>query len=191
MRRVFNAGEVSVMPTAPGDAGYAGGYFDAGDPLAPREATAVPAWWLNLVQETILSPILSAGLAASVSDVSQLTSAIRKLAVPEMSATMPGGIVFAGGLSLQWAAAPSPTGWDPADEGERAYTVSWFRPFTTTCLAAWCQAQLQTDTLKADIGYNLIAMTKTDVTVRRNRPTNASDGTLDQLTRALIFGVGI
>lgn len=190
MRRVFDAGEVGALPTPPDDTGAAGGYFDEGDPLAPREATKVPAWWLNLVQETLLNPILTAGLSEQVAGLSQLTEAIRLLAVPTIEATMPGRMVLARGATLQWTAAPSATTWDPADEGERIYSVAWKAPFPTACVFAIPTVLFQTDANLTDVTYNLLGYNATTVTVRRNRFQNTTTS-LQTATRALILGIGV
>lgn len=114
MRRIFGQDAVGTLPPPPSAAGAVDAYFDAGDPLEPREATQVSAWWLNLVQETLMHPITTAGLTESITELDQLTAAIRALAlawvIEEFVPGPPGRIKFRNGPMLQWGIAAIATG---------------------------------------------------------------------------------
>ena len=114
--------------------------------------------------------------------------AIRKLAVPRLQRQVPGYVEIAGGLILQWTVGPSVTTWDPSDDTEPGHTLSWPLEFSTMCAAAWCQVELQGDTVTADVTYNIIGRTSSQIAIRRNRGLGSP--TLLSPTRALVFGIG-
>lgn len=109
MRRIFGQDAAGTLPAPPSDAGAVDAYFSAGDPLAPREATPVPDWWLNLVQETLMHPIVASNQTPSISELGQLTAAIRALAlastIVEFVPGPPGRIKFGNGFMLQFGIA--------------------------------------------------------------------------------------
>ncbi|MBR0643977.1 phage tail protein [Plastoroseomonas hellenica] len=72
MWRVDDVGSVGSMPTPP-PAGARGWFRDG------VGATQLRAWWLNLVQGLLENTVLAAGLVPSKTDLTLLTSAMRRL----------------------------------------------------------------------------------------------------------------
>jgi hypothetical protein len=102
MQRIDVATAVPTLPV-PAELGTPG-YFSEGDPLASLPATVVSGDFLNMVQEELLAPILSAGLAPSKTNRAQLLQAILVLilgANPVIGAA--GSISLGGGLLvIKW-----------------------------------------------------------------------------------------
>ena len=90
MFRIDNVWAVPQLPVAEPPA--APGYFTNGNPAAGLDGTVLDAWWLNMVQEEILTVITSAGMAPSKTDSAQLHEAIRRIAEasnPDLAGFLP------------------------------------------------------------------------------------------------------
>ena len=94
MYRIDNTTAAGSQPATP-QAGTAG-YFTAGDPATALPATIVDAWWLNQVQEEILSVITLAGLTPNKTSQRQLYDAIQAIANADLSGYLPltGGTLY-------------------------------------------------------------------------------------------------
>lgn len=77
MFRIDNATAVPAAPAAPGPS--TPGYFTNGNPPSAVAATIVDDWWLNQLQEEILTVVTRAGLDPDKTDTTQLYQAILKL----------------------------------------------------------------------------------------------------------------
>jgi hypothetical protein len=97
---VFRIDSPSAVPSIPiTPPPFAPGFFTDGNPASGAEATIVDAWWLNMVQEEILTVITSIGMAADKADSSQLYQAIQRIAEaanPDLAGFLPlsGGTLY-------------------------------------------------------------------------------------------------
>jgi hypothetical protein len=97
---VFRIDSPSAVPSIPiTPPPFAPGFFTDGNPASGAEATIVDAWWLNMVQEEILTVITSIGMAADKADSSQLYQAIQRIAEaanPDLAGFLPlsGGALY-------------------------------------------------------------------------------------------------
>ena len=67
---------VAARPARP--AAGAPGWFQGGDPATARRGTRVRYYWLNSIQQELLSAIVAAGLAPDANDDAQLLQALRR-----------------------------------------------------------------------------------------------------------------
>ena len=83
MFRIDNSSAVPALPIAgpPGTPGF----FTDGNPAAALEATIVDGWWLNMLQEEILTVVTEAGITPSKSSYRQLYDAIVAIAAGSVS----------------------------------------------------------------------------------------------------------
>jgi hypothetical protein len=109
MYRIDDNQNVATLPADPTDNVGTPGFFTGGNPGASPAVppTRVRYWWLNMIQETLVHPILTAcGIALAKDDMTQLTQAIgiiplgRQLARPLQQTT-----------SGSYSAAPRGTNW--------------------------------------------------------------------------------
>jgi hypothetical protein len=97
---VFRIDSPSAVPSIPiTPPPFAPGFFTDGNPASGAEATIVDAWWLNMVQEEILTVITSIGMAPDKADSSQLYQAIQRIAEaanPDLAGFLPlsGGVLY-------------------------------------------------------------------------------------------------
>jgi Chaperone of endosialidase len=102
---VYRIDNVTAVPSLPiAGPPLSPGFFTEGNPAAALQATVVDAWWLNLVQEEILTVIDQAGIAPDKQSHTQLYEAIRLIALglnPDLSGYLPltGGILLRPGAS--------------------------------------------------------------------------------------------
>lgn len=90
MFRIDNTTAVSQLPLTPPP--LAPGFFTDGNPAASLDATILDGWWLNMVQEEILTVITSVGMAPSKTDSGQLHEAVRRIAEasnPDLAGFLP------------------------------------------------------------------------------------------------------
>lgn len=97
MFRIDSPSAVPSIPITPPP--FAPGFFTDGNPASGAEATIVDAWWLNMVQEEILTVITSIGMAPDKADSSQLYQAIQRIAEaanPDLAGFLPlsGGVLY-------------------------------------------------------------------------------------------------
>ncbi len=101
---MFRIDNVTAVPSLP-IAGPAGspGFFTDGNPAAALEATVVDGWWLNLLQEEVLTVVEEAGLAPDKSSHRQLFEALNRLYLGIDAAgrylPLTGGTIYAPGGS--------------------------------------------------------------------------------------------
>ena len=101
---MFRIDNVTAVPSLP-VAGPAGspGFFTDGNPAAALEATVVDGWWLNLLQEEVLTVVEEAGLAPDKSSHRQLFEALNRLYLGIDAAgrylPLTGGTIYAPGGS--------------------------------------------------------------------------------------------
>jgi hypothetical protein len=101
---LFRIDNVTAVPSLP-VAGPAGspGFFTDGNPAAALEATVVDGWWLNLLQEEVLTVVEEAGLAPDKSSHRQLFEALNRLYLGIDAAgrylPLTGGTIYAPGVS--------------------------------------------------------------------------------------------
>lgn len=81
MYRIDDNQAVDTLPPDPTDNIGTPGYFTGGNPGSSPAVppTRIRYWWLNMIQETLIDPIITAGLALAKDDFTQLTKAIPKL----------------------------------------------------------------------------------------------------------------
>lgn len=79
-------------------------YYIEGDPTGGVEATTVPAWWLNMVQDELRAIVVAAGLTPDKTDNAQVLAAINAL-IAAASTGIPAGQVSA------FAMDAAPAGW--------------------------------------------------------------------------------
>lgn len=77
MDRVFESGAAAAPPSQP--ASPSTGYPTAGNPQTAVPATKPGPWWYHMVTEELRAVITAAGITPSHTDVSQLSTAIRRL----------------------------------------------------------------------------------------------------------------
>lgn len=77
MDRVFESGAAAAPPGQP--ATPSTGYPTAGNPQTAVPATKPGPWWYHMVTEELRAVIAAAGITPSHTDVSQLSTAIRRL----------------------------------------------------------------------------------------------------------------
>lgn len=77
--RIDDTTAVSALPALPTDDIGNPGFFTGGS-TGGMSATRVRYWWLNMVQEELLSPVSAAGLTPDKSNNTQLLQAIKVLA---------------------------------------------------------------------------------------------------------------
>lgn len=77
MDRVFESGAAAAAPSQP--ASPSTGYPTAGNPQTAVPATKPGPWWYHMITEELRAVIAAAGITPSHTDVSQLSSAIRRL----------------------------------------------------------------------------------------------------------------
>jgi cytoskeletal protein CcmA (bactofilin family) len=78
MFRIDNTTAVGIIPAVP--AAGTPGYFTKGNPATGIDATIVDDWWLNTVQEEIITVVVNAGLTLNKNDRTQLYQAIVQIA---------------------------------------------------------------------------------------------------------------
>jgi len=91
--RIDNSSAVPSLPIAgpPGTPGF----FTDGNPAAALEATIVDGWWLNMLQEEILTVVTQAGITPSKTSYRQLYDAI--IAIASGSVDVSGFLPLIGG----------------------------------------------------------------------------------------------
>jgi hypothetical protein len=107
MYRIDNSSAISALPITapPGTAGF----FTDGNPAAALPATVVDAWWLNQLQEEILTVIDEAGFQPNKASHRQLYDSIRAIALstnPDLSGHLPltgGTLAGPGNLTVSGA----------------------------------------------------------------------------------------
>ena len=77
MDRVFESGAAAAPPGQP--ASPSTGYPTAGNPQTAVPATKPGPWWYHMITEELRAVIAAAGITPSHTDVSQLSTAIRRL----------------------------------------------------------------------------------------------------------------
>jgi hypothetical protein len=88
--RIDNPTSVPQLPIVPAPA--TPGFFTNGQAATAFAPTRVDDWWLNMVQEEILTVVLAAGLTPNKASTSQLYEAIQAIAYgtnPDLSAYLP------------------------------------------------------------------------------------------------------
>lgn len=80
MFRIDNSTSVPAAPATPTPS--TPGFFTNGNPTAAQGATVVDDWWLNQLQEEILTVVTAAGLTPNKMDTTQLLQALRLLIFP-------------------------------------------------------------------------------------------------------------
>ena len=77
MDRVFESGAAAAPPSQPTSPST--GYPTAGNPQTAVPATKPGPWWYHMITEELRAVIAAAGITPSHTDVSQLSTAIRRL----------------------------------------------------------------------------------------------------------------
>lgn len=108
MDRVFESGASASPPSAP--ASLSTGYPTAGSPTGGIPATKPGPWWYHMVTEELRGTLIAAGLTPDHANLSQLSQAIRILAVPA-------------GAVAYFAMSAAPSGWLKANGAAVSRTV--------------------------------------------------------------------
>jgi hypothetical protein len=133
MFRIDNSTSVPARPLTPGPG--TGGYFTNGDPNTALQPTVVDDWWMNQVQEEILTVIVNAGFTPNKLDTTQLWQAIHAIATGIVGPPVGGPWLPLTGGTLYSAGANDPLE-IYADNGHLArirYAVSGARLWTAGC----------------------------------------------------------
>jgi hypothetical protein len=110
MYRIDVSSAVPALP-APAASG-APGYFTDGDVVDGIPATVLPADFMNMIQEELMTVLLAAGIAGSKTSRSQVLAAMRALFAPMSAFTGAEaalGYMQVFGFILQWGFLPSLT----------------------------------------------------------------------------------
>jgi hypothetical protein len=103
MQRIIDTTAVATLPATPALTGTAG-YFTEGNP-GTQPATLLRGWWVNMVQEELISILTAAGIAQDTTGLvfTQLLASMRKLfgGTPGSLAAN-GYMTLPGGLVMQW-----------------------------------------------------------------------------------------
>lgn len=110
------------------------------------------------------------------------TAWVRGLLGGAFNPSVPGSFSY-GGFIFKWAVG----GYDPADNSEPAYTISWDAPFPNAIFCAVVSCDLAGPTGNMDSWYQTFGWGTSGVNVQRQRPAN---GSWSVPTRAVVFGVG-
>jgi hypothetical protein len=91
MQRIQDPTAIGSPPAIPALSGVAG-YFTGGNPTGGIPATAVRAWWLNMIQEELVGVVTAAGLTPTTANT-QVLAALRG---------MFGGVGSLGDIGYMW-----------------------------------------------------------------------------------------
>lgn len=77
MFRTDNSTSIGILPTIPAVGTPA--FFTNGNPVSGVPATVVDDWWMNMMQEEIMTVIVQSGLTPAKTDFTQLWQALQRL----------------------------------------------------------------------------------------------------------------
>jgi hypothetical protein len=100
MQRIQDPSAVPFIPDIPPLAGPAG-YFTGGNPTGGVPATVLRAWWLNMIQEELMT-VVTAGGQTPNSNGDQLLAAMRTMFGGTGTLGGVGYMRLPGGVILQW-----------------------------------------------------------------------------------------
>lgn len=104
---------VATQPTVPAVTGTTPGYFTPGNPAQGQQPTKVPFWWLNMLQEELLSVLGAAGITPTKGNNGQLLAAMQAMFSTSASlglGTNAGWYKTAAGIIFQWNTGVTTTG---------------------------------------------------------------------------------
>lgn len=177
MFRIDSPSAVPSIPITPPP--FAPGFFTDGNPASGAEATIVDAWWLNMVQEEILTVITSIGMAPDKADSSQLYQAIQRIAEaanPDLAGFLPlsGGVLYrpGGGDLLTIRVDQQAT---PALHARLISTVTGVRTWAlgTDATGAFSITDITGDVVRLSIGLGGILTHTGNANITGNLTANA------------------